>query len=96
MPTNASEIALPLRHAMATCRILLSCTFDKIKQKAGVKANNARKLMKRTVEQAGCNNFYKVLAYMSNINRPGQSTRVMDGTKLLANIHKAILVNNDL
>ena len=71
MPTNASEIALPLHHAVATSRILFGCTFDKIKHKTGIKVNNAGKLLKRAIERAGCNNFHKVLVCISTIDRPG-------------------------
>ena len=96
MPTNASEIALPLRHPVATCRILFSCTFDEIERKTGAKANSAGKLMKRAIERAGYDDFHKVLACMSTIDRPGRSTRVINSTELLANIRKAMLVHNDL
>lgn len=76
MPTNASETALPLRHAVATCRILFGCKFDEIERKTGVKANGAAKLMKRAIERAGCNDFHEVLACMSTIDRPRRPTRV--------------------
>ena len=96
MPTNASEIALSLHHAVATCRILFGCTFDEIERKTGVKANSAVKLMKRAIKRAGCNDFYGVLACITTINRPRQPTRVVDGLELSKNIRKAMLVHNDL
>lgn len=81
---------------MAICQILFSCIFNKIEPKTSVRANNKAKFMKRIIEQAGYNNFYKVLAYISTIDRPGQLTRVVDGIKLLKNICKAMLVYNKL
>ena len=96
MPINASEIALPLRHMVATCRILFGCTFNEIERKTGIKANSAGKLIKRAIERARCDDFHEMLAYMSTIDRPGQPTRVINGTELSGNIHKAMLVHNDL
>lgn len=71
-------------------------SFDKIEQKTGVRANSTGKLIKRAIKQAGYNDFYKVLAYMSTIDRLGQLTRVVNSTELLGNICKAILVYNNL
>lgn len=52
--------------------------------------------MKHAIEQeAGCNDFHKVLVCISTIDMPGP-TRVMDDIKLSANIRKAILAHNDL
>ena len=81
---------------MATCQILFGWTFDEIKRKTGVKANSAGKLIKCAIEEAGCNDFHKMLACISTIDRPGQPTKVIDGTKLLGNICKAMLVYNNL
>lgn len=50
MPTNALEIILPLCYLVATCRILFGYTLNKIKQKTGIKTNNARKLMKCVIK----------------------------------------------
>ena len=54
------------------------------------------KLIKCAIGQARCNDFHKVLACLSTIDRPRQSTRVVDGIKLLENIRKAMLVHNNL
>lgn len=40
MPPSAPEIALPLRHAITTCRILFGCTFEQIERKTDVKADS--------------------------------------------------------
>lgn len=37
-----------------------------------------------------------MLAYMSIINKLRQLTNIVDGIKLLKNIHKAMLVHNNL
>lgn len=37
-----------------------------------------------------------MLAYLSTIDRPEQSTRVIDSIELLGNIYKVILVPNNL
>ena len=71
MQNNSSKIAIPLRHVVATCPIWFGGKFDEIERKTGIKANNTGKLMKRKIEQAGCDNFHKMLACMSTIDRPG-------------------------
>lgn len=74
MPTHRAEIALPLRHAVVTCRILFQCTFDKIEGKTGVKANTARKMMQRAIERAGCEDFNEVLACVGDLDQPRRDT----------------------
>ena len=48
------------------------------------------------MERVRYNDFYKLLACMSTINRPGQPTKFLDSIKLLGNICKAMLVHNNL
>lgn len=96
MPLHGAEIALPLRHAVVTCRILFQCTFDEIERKTGVKANTARKMMQRAIARADCEDFHEVLACVGDADRPGRDTRVIDGTELSAKIRKAMLDHHDL
>lgn len=96
MPPSAPEIALPLRHAIATCRILFGCTSEQIERKTGVKADSLAKLLRRAIECVGCDDFYEVLACIGNIDRSGRSTCVVDGMELSAKIRIAMLVHNDL
>lgn len=96
MPPSAPEIVLRLRHTVATYRILFRCIFEEIEQKTGVKANSLARLMQYVVDQAGCNNFHKVLAYISRINWLRQLTQVMDSTELSAKIQNAVFIYNNL
>ena len=50
MPTNTSEIVLPLCHEVAICQILFGCTFDEIERKTGIKANSTGKPIKHVIE----------------------------------------------
>lgn len=96
MPTSAPEIALPLRHAVATCQILFGGTFEEIERKIGLKAGSSARLMRRAIDRAGCNDFHEVLACMNSIDRSGRPTRVVYGTELSAKIQNAMLIDNDL
>ena len=81
---------------MATCQILFSYIFYKIKWKTSVEANTMEKLIKRIIKRAECDNIYKILVCMSTIDRPKRLIRVVNNTKLSENIRKAMLVYNDL
>lgn len=73
MPVHSGEIALALRHAIFTCRILFSCTFDEIERKTGVQSCTASKIMLRAIERAGCEDFHDVLAYVGDMERFGRT-----------------------
>lgn len=52
--------------------------------------------MKCIIKRARYNNFYKVLVYISTIDKPRRFMLVVDSTELLRNICKAMLVYNNL
>ncbi|MCJ1423238.1 hypothetical protein MMC29_001120 [Sticta canariensis] len=77
MPPHGPEVPLPLRHAIATCRLLFNCTYDEIERKTGVPASTAGAIMRRAIHRAGCEDFREVLVCIDNMERPGRpSTRV--------------------
>lgn len=52
--------------------------------------------MKHIIKYAKYNNFHKILAYINTINRLSQSIKIVDSIKLSKNIHKTMLVYNNL
>lgn len=77
MPPHGPEVPLPLRHAIATCRLLFNCTYDEIERKTGVPASTAGAIMRRAIRRAGCEDFREVLICIDSMKRPGRpSTRV--------------------
>ncbi len=96
MPSHGREIPIELRAAVATCRILYLEKFEEIERKTGVNYKTAAEIMRRAIGRAGSEDFYEVLACLGDLNRPGQDTRVVDGTQLSATIRNAILDNPTL
>jgi hypothetical protein len=91
MPPRGSEVALPLRHAIVTCRLLFNCAFDAIERKTGVQSKTAQVMMRRAIERAGNEDFHDVLACVGAIEGRGALPRVPDGTELSADIRNAML-----
>lgn len=58
--------------------------------------NNIGKLKKHVIEQAKYNDFYKILVYISTIDKLRQPTRIIDSIELSANICKVMLIYNNL
>ena len=52
--------------------------------------------MKQTIDCAGCNDLFEVLAYVSSLEQSGRIFRVADGTDLSRNIRNTILDNPKL
>lgn len=91
MPTRGREVALPLRHAIVTCRLLFGCTFDAIERKTDVQSMTATKIMREPEKRAGNSDFHEVLACVGAIEGRGPLPRVPDDTQLSANIRNAML-----
>lgn len=85
------KVAYELRCAVLTCRILFKYIFEKKEKKTGMKKDISKKFMNCTIERAGCEDFNKVLACVSNLDRLGRIPSVSDGTELFLYIQNAIL-----
>lgn len=96
MLIHAAETPLPLQHAIMTCKILSFCTFDKIEQKTKVQSQTASKIMLKTIERAGCEDFHKVLACVEDIKQSRKIICVVDSSKLSATIRIAMMIYNNL
>ena len=66
---HVCEVALELRWAIVTRRILYEATYDEIAQKTGVARDTARKISTRAIERAGCEDIREVLACVGDLDR---------------------------
>lgn len=58
MLLHRTKTVLPFRYAVVTYCNFFQCTFDKIEQKTGIKANTARKIIQKAIAQADCEDFH--------------------------------------
>ena len=91
MPLHGPEVALEVRVAIATCRLLYHETFESIERKTGVKATTAAHLMRRAIDRAGNEDFNDVMACLGNNDRPGAPARIEDQSDLSKSVRQAIL-----
>jgi hypothetical protein len=80
MPTRGPEVALSLRHAIVTCRLLVGCTFDAIERKTGVQSITTTKIMREAEKRVENSDFYDILACVEAIEGGETLLRVLDST----------------
>ena len=91
MPAHGSEVPLPLRHAIVTCRLLYRSSFIEIERKVGVLANTAERIVKRAIWRVGNDDFYEVLACVGDAEGRGLLSRIPDGTQLSMDVRNSML-----
>jgi len=91
MPPRDFEVALSLRHAIVICRLLFNCTFSTIERKIEVQSKTTQIIIQRVVKRIENKNFYNILACVETIKSCKTLLRVLDNTKLFANIRNTIL-----
>ena len=82
MPLHGPEVALEVRVAIATCRLLYHKTFESIERKTGVKATTVAYLMRRAIDRAGNKDFNDIIACLGNNDRPRAPARIEDQSDL--------------
>ena len=78
MAPHDNEINLELRLAIAIYRLLYNESFKIIKRKTRINLIIAATIMRRVINRADSEDFNKILAYLSNMNRSKVSIRIED------------------
>ena len=98
MPSHGRETSYELRCCVICLRTLLpppQNTFRRIGLLLGLETNTCQRIWQRASARAGSSEFKEVLACVGNMDRPGRTPRVVDGTQTSMELRSLIMTLDD-